>query len=109
MRKFLSLVIILAMLFCFASCEEVFPEVVSEKPINTEYVAAYDAMETQYSYKFDWWHGDFKYLPEMKMVHHNAVYKVQYEVVYSDGSTDLCWRTVSKDEYTKVNEQIKGE
>lgn len=77
-------------------------EVVSETPIDTEYVAAYDAMETVYEYKYDWLHGDWKYLPVYKQVHHEAEYKVQYKIVYSDGSDTTTWRKVDKQTYEEV-------
>lgn len=82
-------------------------EAVSEKVIDVEYVAAYDAMETVYNYKYDWWNGEFKYLPELKMVHHDDVYKVQYEIVYSDGTTSTRWETVTKEEYDKALSAIE--
>lgn len=77
-------------------------EVVSETPIDTEYVAAYDAMETVYEYKYDWIHSDWKYLPVYKSVHHEAEYKVQYKIVYSDGSDTTTWRKVDKQTYEEA-------
>lgn len=82
-------------------------EVVFEKVIDVEYVAAYDAMETVYEYKYDWLHGEFKYLPVYKTVHHDAVYNVQYEIIYSDGTTTTRWKEVTKDEYDKALSSIK--
>ena len=87
-------------------------EVVSEKPINFEYIPAYDAMETVYEYQYDWYHGDFKLLPNYKMVHHSETYKVQYKITYSDGSNQTLWRTVDKDifeEAKRTIEEMKGE
>lgn len=81
-------------------------EVVSEKPIDTRYTAAYDAMETVYSYKYDWWHGDWRLLPEMKMVHHDEIYEVQYEIAYSNGNTRNEWRTVNKAEYEAALSEV---
>lgn len=81
-------------------------EIVSERAINTDYITAYDAMETVYEYKWDWWHGDFKYLPVYKMVHHNAVYKVQYEITYSDGSSETYWKEVDKTTYEDALKEI---
>jgi hypothetical protein len=86
----------------FAGCAEV----VSTKPIDTDYTAAYDAMETVYEYKYDWYHGDFKMLPVYKSVHHAAVYRVQYEDVYSDGKVYHRWQEVDKAEYDRAVKAI---
>lgn len=82
-------------------------EPVSQKPINTEYIASYDAMETVYRYKYDWYHSDFKYMPELKMVHHEEEYRVQYERVWTDGTKDTYWLSVSKAEYENALRQIE--
>jgi hypothetical protein len=95
MKKILVLLCLVLTLVVFVGCYEV----VSEKPIDARYTAAYSAMETVYGYKYDWWNGDWKYLPELKMVHHDEKYEVQYEVAYSDGSVVKEWRTVGKEEY----------
>ena len=81
--------------------------VVSEKPIDAQYIAPYDAVETEYNYKYDWWNGEFKYLPETKTVHHAAEYKVQYERVWENGYTETYWAVVSKAEYENILQQIK--
>ena len=92
----------LACLIFLTGCEEV----VAETPVNVEYVAAYDAMETQYEYKYDMWHGDFVMLPVLKMVHYEERYKVQYKILYSDGSEVLSWRTVDKATYEEAKQAI---
>lgn len=108
MKRFFSVICILLIALIIAVIVAGCTEVVSEKPIDTKYTAAYDAMETVYSYKYDWWHGDFKYLPELKMVHHDEKYEVQYEIVYANGSTQNEWRTVSKAEYEAALIDIEG-
>ena len=95
MKKILILLCLVLTLVVLVGCYEM----VSEKPIDARYTAAYSAMETVYGYRYDWWHGDWMYLPELKMVHHDEKYEVQYEVVYSDGSEVKEWRTVGKEEY----------
>lgn len=102
MKKIMFLICITLIALSFIGCE-----IVSEKPINTEYIAAYDAMETVYGYKYDWWNGELKYLPEYKMVHHEEEYRVQYERVWSDGSTETYWSTVSKEEYESALKEIE--
>lgn len=107
MKKTIILICIVLIAVLLVGCEA--REIVSTKPINTEYIAAYDAMETDYVYKYDFWNGEFKYLPEVKMVHHPEEWRVQYERVWSDGTKDTCWKTVSKSEYEKVLQEIENE
>lgn len=102
MRKTALLICTALIVLLFTGCE-----IISEKPIDAEYIAAYDAMETVYSYKYDWLHGEFRYLPELKMVHHEDEYKVQYERVWSDNSTETYWKTVSKGEYEDALKEIE--
>ena len=105
MRKAAVLVCIAFVVVLLAGCAEI----VSTKPIGTEYIAAYDAMETVYGYKYDWLHGEWRYLPELKMVHHEEEFKVQYERTWSDGSVEVYWQTVGKAEYENaLNEIGKG-
>jgi hypothetical protein len=77
-------------------------KVVSEIPIDTEYIAAYDAMETVYEYKYDWINGEYKLLPVYKQVHHSEVYRVQYKIVYSDGNETTVWRKVDRPTYEEA-------
>lgn len=103
-KKVLAIAICLAM-FCviLTGCAEA----VSETPINTEYIEAYDAMETVYEYKYDWLHGEYKYLPVYKQVHHSEVYKVQYRVIYSDGSDTTIWKEVDRQTYEEALEIVE--
>lgn len=102
MKKISIIICVILVAMLFAGCVEI----VSEKPIDAEYIAAYDTMETVYGYKYDWWNGELKYLPELKMVHHDEEYKVQYERVWSDGTLDTYWLTVNKTEYENTLQKI---
>ncbi len=104
--KFISIIFLIAfiltLLFCSVGCAEV----ISETPIDAEFIAAYDAMETIYEYKYDWYHGDFKLLPVYKQVHHAEVYKVQYQIIYSDGNSYTEWREVDKVTYEEAEKAL---
>ena len=104
-RQTFAVIVMLLCVSALISCAEV----VSEKPIDVEYVAAYDAMETVYSYKYDWLNGDWKYLPEYKMVHHEAEYKVQYEAIWSNGEITTYWENVDKQEYEQALDELEGD
>lgn len=103
MKKVFLVLCLLLTLVVFVSCYET----VSEKPIDARYTAAYSAMETVYRYKYDLYHGDWRYLPEIEMVHHDEKYEIQYEVTYSDGSVVKTWRSVSKEEYEAILNDIE--
>ena len=94
MKKIALIICLTLIVLIITGCAEI----VSVKPIDTEYIAAYDAMETVYSYKYDWVNGEIRYLPEFKMVHHDDEYKVQYEQTWSNGIMDTYWVTVTKTE-----------
>lgn len=94
-RILTALFLVMGLTLYFTACTEK----VSETPIDTEYIAAYDAQEVVYEYKFDVTLGDFRLLPFYKQVHYDEVYKVQYRITYSDGTNYTEWRTVDKPEY----------
>lgn len=103
MKKIALIICLTLIVLIITGCAEI----VSVKPIDTEYIAAYDAMETVYSYKYDWVNGEIRYLPEFKMVHHDDEYKVQYEQTWSNGITDTYWVTVTKTEYESALKAIE--
>lgn len=82
----------------FAGCAEV----VSRTAIDTDYTAAYDAMEMVYDYEYDYMNGKWVYLPFYKNVHHDAEYRVKYKVVYSNGDVYEDWEIVDKAEYERA-------
>lgn len=92
--------------FSFTGCDDgVVP--VSKTAIDTEYIAAYDAMETVYEYEYDYINGQFVLLPFLKNVHYPAVYRVEFEIVYSDGSVYHTWYEVNKAEYDNAVKAIE--
>lgn len=103
LNRILACIMICVMMFVLIGCAEK----ISETPVDTEYTPAYDAMETVYEYKWDWWHGEYRLLPNYKMVHHEEAYKVQYKIVYSNGDEYLEWRTVDKQTYEEALREIE--
>lgn len=105
MKKIAMVLCVIFMITALAGCSEV----VSEKPVDIEFTAAYDTEEMDYSYKYDWLNGEFKYLPSgLKTVHHPAKYKVLYERIWSDGKTDSCWKNVDVEEYEAARKVLEG-
>lgn len=103
MRKISFLICVVLTVLTLTGCVEV----VSEKPIEAEYIAAYDAMETVFEYRYDWINGEFKYLPVFKMVHHDEEYRVKYEQVWSDNTTRTIWKTVTRAEYEEALKELE--
>lgn len=103
------LVIVIAVItiaFTIMGCDDgVVP--VSKTAINTEHIEAHDAMETVYEYEYDYINGKFVLLPFLKNVHYPAVYRVEFEIVYSDGSVYHTWYEVGKEEYDNAVKAIE--
>lgn len=105
MKKIAFVLCVILMITALVGCAEI----VSERPIDVEYTAAYDSEEMEYSYKYDWVNGEFKYLPVgLKTIHHDAVYRVLYERTWSDGSVNTLWKTVTKEEYETALKRLEG-
>lgn len=79
---------------------------VGREAIDWSYTAPCEALETDYVYKYDMFKGGFVFVPEIKTVHHDAVYEILYRITYEDGSTADVWEEVAAAEYEKVR---KGE
>ena len=103
MKKVLAIVlIVLILLFVLCACNG--KTEVSREVIDWSYTAPFDGMETDYVYKYNVFSGEFVLVPEVKTVHHDAVYKIQYRVTYDDGSTADVWEEVTAAEYEKVTQ-----
>lgn len=74
-------------------------EMVSREAIDRRYSAAYDSVETEYQYKYNFLERAFVLVPDIKTVHHEEVYEVLYRTTYDDGSTRDRWETVGKEEW----------
>lgn len=78
--------------------------IVSESPIDADYIPAHDEIETTQEYEIDLL-GDgglFKLMPNTHTVHHPAEYKIQYRRTYENGDTDTYWKEVERDEYERI-------
>ena len=67
--------------------------------VDRRYTAAYDSIETDYQYKYNFIKREFVLVPDIKTVHHEEKYEVLYRTTYDDGSTRERWETVGKDEW----------
>ena len=67
--------------------------------VDRRYTAAYDSIETDYQYKYNFIKGEFVLVPDIKTVHHEEVYEVLYRTDYDDGSMRERWETVGKEEW----------
>lgn len=113
MRKFyticvLSIMIFSMLLFCSVGCAET-PNIVSETPIDTDFIAAHDEITTEYRYKYSVWEGEFKLLPFTETVHYPDCYMVKYEVIYDNGKKRTVWREVDKHTYEDTKTSISSE
>lgn len=77
-------------------------EEVSREAVDRRYTAAYDSIETDYQYKYNFLEGAFVLVPDIKTVHHEEKYEVLYRVTYDNGSTYDRWETVGKEEWEEA-------
>ena len=108
MKRIFAILIVTLLLISTVSCTEP-PTAISEKPIDTDFIAAHSSMTTEYEYRWDWWNGEYRLLPVYKEVHYPDTYKVQYEITYSDGTTQTEWREVDKLTYGAVLKELGRE
>jgi len=96
MKKLLYLAAALAlMIVVLAGCAAE----IKRTPIDCRYTEAYSAVETGYEYKYDYWNGEWRYLPEVKTVHHPESWEILYVIEYDDGSSQRQWIEVSQHDY----------
>lgn len=99
-RIILLAVLLLAVLAIISGCYEASKRSeVSREAIDRRYSAAYDSIETDYQYKYNFFERTFVLVPEVKTVHHEEKYEVLYRTTYDDGSTRDQWETVGKEEW----------
>lgn len=103
MKKLIAIVLLVATLL--AGCAEPRTEV-SRVPVDVSYTEAYDAIETDYDYKYNVWEGEWQLVPVMKTVHHNAKWEIQYRIVYDNGTEKTEWCNCTEAEYNRVKDQI---
>lgn len=106
MKKLIAIILlsVMAITLC-AACGEPVTEV-SREPVDVRYTEAYDAMETDYEYVFDWWKGDFVLVPVMHTVRHEAKWEIQYRIVRSDGSEKTEWVACTEEEYNSTKDKL---
>ena len=94
--RFITSILLIASIITFLFSSVGCAEVISETPIDTEFITAHDEVVTDYEYKYNAWKGEFVLVPAIKTVHKEDCYKVQYKITYSDGSSYTEWREVDK-------------
>ena len=103
-KRILAIILLLVVILPGCRAEEV-----SNVPIDTEFIEAYDSTEMEYGYVYDWWNGELQYMPKgTRLVHHEAEYRVKYRKTYSDGYVNEYWETVTEEEYREAVKVLKG-
>lgn len=74
--------------------------------VEVRYTPAVDKVETNYVYKYDWFSGKYRLMPDTGTVHHDEEYEVRYKITYKDGSTSSEWQTVDKETYEKARDKL---
>ena len=106
MKKLVAVILLSVMVVALcAGCE--LPTEVSREPVDVRYTEAYEGIETSYEYKYDWWRGDFVYMPIVKTVRHEAKWEIQYLITYDNGEEKTEWCRCTESEYNQVKDRIK--
>lgn len=107
--RFITIILLIAFILTFLFCSVGCAEVVSETPIDTDFIAAHDEVVTDYEYKYNAWKGEFVLVPVIKTVYKEDCYKVQYKITYSDGNSYTVWREVDRQTYEEALKVIESE
>lgn len=106
MKKLIAIILLSIMVATIcAACAEPITEV-SREPINARHTEAYEGIETEYEYQYDWWKGDFVLMPVMKTVRYPAKWEIQYRITYDNGETETEWCECTEEEYNRVNSEL---
>lgn len=109
MKKIFAMVMAILLAVSFTACAEAETLTeVSREIIDTRYTEAYNGVETEYEYKYDWWKGDFVLVPVMKTVHYNEKYEIQYRITYDNGSEETKWCVCTEAEYKQAVAELGG-
>ena len=99
MKRILLAILILSILF-FTACSDIPTASPQQKELlEVREVPAHMEIITEYEYKWSWWHGDFKYLPNTYSVSYPTTYEGLYRIYHYDGTHFTQWDTISKEIY----------
>lgn len=106
MKKIIAILIsMLFIIFMLCACDPP-RQIVKKTPIETSFQEAYDSVETDYNYKYNWLEDEFVLVPDTHTVHHSAQYKVKYYIKYDDGTHETVWEPVNYNEYSKARDNL---
>lgn len=107
MKKIFALILCsVFMLYVLCSCSEETFDIQKKVAVDTRYTPAYDNVQTDTRYEYNWMTGEFVLLPDTHSVHHNEKYEVRYNITYSNGSIESEWREVDKETYEQINDEL---
>ena len=106
MKKIIALLLILA-LVTLCACKG--KEEVSRELLEHDFTPAYEGIETEYVYQFDYLVGEFRLMPDIHTVRHKAKYQLMYRITYDDNSHEDIWEEVSQKEYDNAVKELTGE
>lgn len=105
MKKIIAILLVVVFIaFPLYGCE--LPTETDREAIEVKYTAAYDNVETDYDYQYNWYTSEFVLLPNTRTVHHEEEYEVKYKITYDDESVKYEWKTVDKETYEKARDKL---
>lgn len=94
------------LMYVLCSCSDDAYIIQSKKAVDTRYTPAYDSVETDTKYEYNWYIGEFQLVPDTHTVKHNEKFEVRYNITYENGSTKAEWCEVDKETYNKVIDEL---
>lgn len=105
MKKLIVLLLTITFIvFSLGGCKDLVET--ERKAVDVRYTAAYDKVETDYVYKYNWIEDIYTLLPDTRTVHYDEKYEIRYKITYNDGSTSSEWQTVDKETYEKARDKL---
>ena len=105
MKKIIAVLLIIVLtVFPLFGCE--LPTEIDKEAVEVKYTAAYDNVETDYVYQYNWYIGEYVLLPDTRTVHHDEKYEIKYKIIYDDESVEYEWQTVDKETYEKARDKL---
>ena len=83
-------------------------EVAAREAVSYRYIPEYNELLIEYIQYSDPDDGESYDVRKETLVHHPAVYEIQYRITYSSGKVAEAWETVTAEEYTSIVNRIRS-
>lgn len=107
MKRMILFIIVVILALSFVSCDAPAASETSKVIIDVREIPSHSEVVTEYEYKWSWWHGEFKYVPNTHTVVKPTEYEALYKIYRYDGTSTTIWEPIDEDTYMQYAK--KGE